>query len=143
MNKTFVPKQNKISQWYLIDAKNQTLGRLSTRIASTLKGKNNCNYTPHQINNAYIIIINAKDILISGSKKSQKLYYRHSGRPGSLKVETFEQLQKRIPTRIIEKSVKGMLPKNTLGRQLFRHLKVYPGTFHPHCSQKPTQLQLK
>nr|YP_007878207.1 50S ribosomal protein L13 [Calliarthron tuberculosum]AGA63818.1 50S ribosomal protein L13 [Calliarthron tuberculosum] len=143
MNKTFISKDDQQVKWYLVDAKNQTLGRLSSQIASTLKGKNNFHYTPDRINNSYIIVINAKDIQVTGNKKLQKLYYKHSGRPGGLKTETFEQLQKRIPTRIIEKSVKGMLPKNTLGRQLFRHLKVYSGNSHPHNCQKPTNLQLK
>lgn len=136
MNKTYIVKQkNTLSTWYLIDAEKQTLGHLSSKIAYLLKGKNKIDYTPHQINNSFIIIINAEKIQISGNKKSQKIYYKHSGRPGGLKTENFEQLQKRIPKRIIEQSVKGMLPKNILGRKLFKHLKVYTGKSHPHHAQ--------
>nr|YP_010728926.1 ribosomal protein L13 [Lithothamnion corallioides]WEA77050.1 ribosomal protein L13 [Lithothamnion corallioides] len=142
MNKTYIPKKNLPNTWYLIDAKDQTLGRISTQIASILKGKTCSSYTPHCTNMSYIIVINAEHIQVSGQKKSQKIYYRHSGRPGSLKKETFEQLQKRIPSRIIEKAVRGMLPKNTLGRTLFTHLKVYSGTLHPHNAQNPTILSL-
>ena len=140
MNQNKQLHKDKISQWYIIDAKDQTLGRISTIIAKTLIGKNNIYYSPHKINNIYIIVINAKNIEVSGNKKICKLYYRHSGRPGGLKIETFQQLQTRIPTRIIEKSVKGMLPKNKLGRKLFTQLKVYPDSFHPHIAQKPIQL---
>ena len=137
MNKTYIVKQkNTLPNWYLINAEKQTLGRLSSKIAYLLKGKNKINYTPHQINNSFIIVINAEKIQISGNKKLQKTYYRHSGKPGSLKTETFEQLQQRIPNKIIEQSVKGMLPKNTLGRELFKHLKVYTGKSHPHHAQK-------
>lgn len=131
---------DKSPRWHLIDAKDQNLGRLSSKIAGVLKGKNSIYYTPYIVNQDYVIVINAKNIRVSGSKKLNKLYYRHSGRPGSLKVETFEELQKRIPVRIIEKSVKGMLPKNTLGRRLFNHLKVYSDSFHPHNAQNPTKL---
>ena len=142
MNKTYIPPKNTTYKWYLIDAKNQTLGRTCTQIASLLKGKGNSSYTNHLINNVFIIVINAQHIQVSGQKKLKKMYYKHSGRPGSLKQETFEQLQKRIPNRIIEKSVKGMLPKNTLGRQLFKHLKVYSDALHPHRAQNPTILSL-
>lgn len=140
MNKTHVPNLNKLPKWYLIDAKNKSLGRLSTKIAQILKGKNNVDYTPHIINKTYVIIINAKSIQVSGSKKVKKLYRRHSGRPGGLKTENFIQLQQRIPARIIEKSIKGMLPKNILGRQLFTHLKIYSDSSHPHSAQNPTKL---
>lgn len=140
MNKTYIPKKSTEHTWYLIDAKNQTLGRICTKIASTLKGKTNSDYTPHFINKSYIIVINAEHVQVSGQKKSQKIYYRHTGKPGSLKKENFGQLQKRIPHRIIEKAVKGMLPKNILGRTLFTHLKVYTGSFHPHGAQNPTIL---
>ncbi len=143
MNKTYIQKQNNKSTWFFIDAKDKTLGRLSTQIASTLKNKYSIYYTPYQINKSNIIVINAEHVNISGQKKYQKIYYKHSGRPGGLKKETFTQLQKRIPTRIIEKAVKGMLPKNALGRRLFTHLKVYYGPNHPHIAQKPIPLQIK
>jgi len=143
MNKTYIQKQNNKSTWFFIDAKDKTLGRLSTQIASTLKNKYSIYYTPYQLNQSNIIVVNAEHINISGHKKYQKIYYKHSGRPGGLKKETFTQLQKRIPTRIIEKAVKGMLPKNALGRRLFTHLKVYSGPHHPHGAQKPIPLQIK
>ena len=139
-NKTYISNLNKSAQWYLIDAENKNLGRISTTIAQTLKGKNNVNYTPYITSKAYVVVVNAKGVQISGSKKTSKLYYRHSGRPGSLKIENFTQLQKRIPARIIEKSVKGMLPKNALGRKLFTYLRVYSDSFHPHNAQKPIKL---
>lgn len=143
MNKTYIQKQNKNTTWFFIDAKDKTLGRISTQIASTLKNKYSICYTPYQINKSNLIVINAKQIKVSGQKKDDKIYYKHSGRPGGLKKETFKQLQHRIPTRIIEKAVKGMLPKNALGRRLFTHLKVYSGPIHPHKAQKPILLKIK
>ena len=142
MNKTYIKKNFSKNEWFFIDANNQTLGRLSSQIATQLKNKNNIYYTPFQSVQSHVIVINAKYIRISGQKKQQKLYKRHSGRPGGLKVETFKQLQKRLPEKIIEKSVKGMLPKNTLGRKLFRYLKVYSGPTHPHNAQKPRPLTI-
>ena len=142
MNKTYIKKNVSKSEWFFIDANNQTLGRLSSEIASHLKNKNSIYYTPFQSIPSHIIVINAKHIRISGEKRQQKLYKRHSGRPGGLKVETFKQLQKRLPEKIIEKAVKGMLPKNTLGRKLFRYLKVYSGPTHPHNAQKPRPLTI-
>ena len=142
MNKTFIATSNK-DTWYLIDADNQKLGRLSTQIATILKGKNDIDYTPHAKSNNYVIVINARHVLVTGNKKYQKTYKRHSGKPGSLKVENFISLQNRIPERIIEKSVKGMLPKNSLGRQLFSNLKVYKGDKHPHKAQKPKEFSVK
>ena len=142
MNKTYIKKDNLNIQWFCIDANNQTLGRLSSQIASYLKNKNSIYYTPFQVSQSHIIVINAEKIKVSGQKKNQKLYRRHSGRPGGLKVETFKDLQHRIPTRIIEKAVKGMLPKNALGRKLFRYLKVYDGPDHPHSAQRPIPLAL-
>nr|YP_010985930.1 ribosomal protein L13 [Grateloupia asiatica]WOL36848.1 ribosomal protein L13 [Grateloupia asiatica] len=144
MNKTYIPTQEskKNTKWYLIDAKNETLGRLSTNAAKILRGKNETTYTPYLENNTYIIIKNAKLIQVTGEKKHQKIYRRHSGRPGGLKSETFLELQKRIPTRIIEKSIKGMLPKGPLGRKLFTRLRVYSGDKHPHEAQQPQQIYL-
>lgn len=142
MNKTHITTIGNSSTWYLIDAQNQTLGRICTKIASILKGKNSNCYNPSLINNEYVIVINSEQVQVTGHKKFQKMYYRHSGRPGSLRKENFEQLQKRIPNRIIEKGVKGMLPKNKLGRTLFTHLKVYSGKLHPHKAQNPIVLSL-
>lgn len=128
-------------EWYLIDAKNKTLGRLSSKIAYLLKGKNHTLYTPNSLSNIYIIVLNSKDITVTGNKRKQIIYKRHSGRPGSMKKESFNDLQNRLPNRIIEKSIKGMLPKNSLGRRLFKNLKIYPYNNHPHAAQKPFILE--
>ena len=143
MNKTSVPSIDSIErQWYLVDAENQTLGRLATEVASILRGKNKATYTPHLDTGDFVVVVNADKIRVSGNKPQQKLYRRHSGRPGGMKVETFEHLQERLPERIVEKAVKGMLPHNALGRQLFRKLKVYKGSEHPHAAQQPQPLKL-
>ena len=144
MNKTITPSIDSISrQWYLVDAENQTLGRLASEVASILRGKNKANFTPHLDTGDFVVIVNADKVQVSGKKSTQKLYRRHSGRPGSMKVETFSALQERIPERIVEKAIKGMLPHNALGRQLFRKLKVYKGSDHPHAAQNPQLLSLK
>ncbi len=135
-NRTFLPKALE-QKWYLIDAEGQRLGRLATAIAMIIRGKNKPTYTPHLDTGDFVIVINAEKIAVTGKKGSQKLYRRHSGRPGGMKVETFDKLIKRVPERILEHAVKGMLPKNTLGRQLFTKLKVYAGTNHPHAAQQP------
>ena len=142
MNKTSIPSIDSINrQWHLVDAENQTLGRLATEVASVLRGKNKAHYTPHLDTGDFVVVINAEKIRVSGKKGEKKLYRRHSGRPGGLKVETFNSLQARIPERIVEKAVKGMLPHNSLGRQLFRKLKVYRGADHPHSAQQPKSLK--
>lgn len=143
MNKTYIKKENEKAVWFFVDAKDKTLGRLSAHIAKILRGKNKNDYTPYQINSSNIIVINAKYIKISGQKKYQKTYYKHSGKPGGLKKEQFYQLQHRLPCKIIEQAVKGMLPKNTLGRKLFTKLKVYAGANHPHQAQQPNPLPVK
>lgn len=143
MNKTYVPPQDSIQRdWYVIDAADQRLGRLATQIAMILRGKNKPQYTPHMDVGDFVIVVNADKVAVTGRKRSQKLYRRHSGRPGGMKVETFDQLQARLPERIVEKAVKGMLPKNALGRQLFTKLKVYAGPTHPHAAQQPEVLNL-
>ena len=143
MNKTSVPSIDSIDrQWYLVDAENQTLGRLATEVASVLRGKNKANYTPHLDTGDFVVVVNADKVRVSGNKPQQKLYRRHSGRPGGMKVETFAHLQERLPERIVEKAIKGMLPHNALGRQMFRKLKVYKGAEHPHAAQQPQPLQL-
>ncbi|MGB1195993.1 MAG: 50S ribosomal protein L13 [Synechococcus sp.] len=143
MNKTSVPSIDSIDrQWYLVDAENQTLGRLATEVASVLRGKNKASFTPHLDTGDFVVVVNADKIRVSGSKPQQKLYRRHSGRPGGMKVETFTHLQERLPERIVEKAIKGMLPHNALGRQMFRKLKVYKGAEHPHAAQQPKPLQL-
>ena len=143
MNKTSVPSIDSIArQWYLVDAENQTLGRLATEVASVLRGKNKPTYTPHLDTGDFVVVVNAEKVKVTGNKVDQKLYRRHSGRPGGMKVETFRSLQERLPERIVEKAVKGMLPHNALGRQLFRKLKVYKGTQPPHAAQQPKIMKL-
>ena len=143
MNKTSIPSIDPCNrQWYLVDAENQTLGRLATEVASVLRGKTKPNFTPHLDTGDFVVVVNAEKIRVSGKKAQQKLYRRHSGRPGGMKVETFNSLQNRLPERIVEKAIKGMLPHNALGRQLFRKLKVYKGADHPHAAQKPQMLNL-
>ncbi|MEB3172116.1 MAG: 50S ribosomal protein L13 [Synechococcaceae cyanobacterium] len=143
MNKTPLPSCDSLErQWYLVDAENQTLGRLASEIAQVLRGKNKPCYTPHLDTGDFVVVINAEKVQVSGTKATDKLYRRHSGRPGGMKTETFAALQARLPERIIEKAVKGMLPHNALGRQLFRKLKVYKGSEHPHAAQKPQVLAL-
>lgn len=143
MNKTYLPPQESLERkWYVVDAENQRLGRLASEVAMILRGKNKPTFTPHMDTGDFVIIINAEKIEVTGKKRSQKLYRRHSGRPGGMKTETFAQLQSRVPERIVEQAVKGMLPKNTLGRQLFTKLKVYVGSDHPHQAQSPEVLNI-
>ena len=143
MNKTINPSIDSINrQWYLVDAENQTLGRLATEVAAVLRGKNKPYFTPHLDTGDFVVIVNAEKIQVTGRKGTQKLYRRHSGRPGGMKVETFNALRERIPERIVEKAIKGMLPHNALGRQLFRKLKVYKGSEHPHAAQNPKVLSI-
>lgn len=137
-SKTYLPPVDSIDKkWYVVDAADQRLGRLATEVASIIRGKRKPTYTPHLDTGDFVIVINAEKVQVTGRKSSQKLYRRHSGRPGGMKTETFEKLQGRIPERIIEQAVKGMLPKNALGRQLFKKLKVYAGPEHPHEAQQP------
>ena len=141
MNKTSTPSLTTIKRnWFLVDAEGQTLGRLASEIANVLRGKNKPSFTPHLDTGDFVIVVNAEKIEVSGKKASQKLYRRHSGRPGGMKIEKFETLRERIPERIIEQAVKGMLPHNSLGRQQFRKLKVYKGSEHPHDAQNPVLL---
>ncbi|AFZ45280.1 LSU ribosomal protein L13P [Halothece sp. PCC 7418] len=141
VNQTPLPNAETLEkQWYVIDATGYRLGRLASEIADIIRGKNKPTYTPHMDTGDFVIVINADKVTVSGNKANEKLYRRHSGRPGGMKVETFNQLQRRIPERIIEKAVKGMLPKNRLGRQLATKLKVYAGPEHPHQAQKPVEI---
>jgi large subunit ribosomal protein L13 len=143
MNKTPLPSKETLEQkWYVVDAADQRLGRLATEIALVLRGKKKPTFTPHMDTGDFVIVVNAEKVVVTGKKRSQKLYRRHSGRPGGMKVENFEKLQARIPERIIEKAVKGMLPKNSLGRSLFTKLKVYEGGEHPHQAQQPEILEI-
>ena len=141
MNKTITPSLETIERnWFLVDAKDKRLGRLATEIANVLRGKNKPTFTPHLDTGDFVIVVNAEKVEVTGKKASQKLYRRHSGRPGGMKTEKFESLQERIPERIIEQAVKGMLPHNSLGRQQFKKLKVYKCSNHPHAAQNPVLL---
>ena len=146
--KTYYPKladtQADKKLWYAIDATDLRLGRMATEIARILRGSNKPMYHPAMDVGDYVIVYNAEKVTVSGNKRTQKLYRRHTtGRPGSMKVETFDQLQARVPERIVEQAVKGMLPKGILGRQLFRHLKVYKGPEHPHAAQNPIEFKFE
>jgi len=143
MNKTFLPSVDSLEKnWYVVDAADQRLGRLASEIAMILRGKNKPSYTPHMDTGDFVIVLNAEKVAVTGKKRTQKVYRRHSGRPGGMKTETFAKLQARIPERIIEEAVRGMLPKNSLGRQLFTKLKVYEGSTHPHAAQQPQELKI-
>lgn len=128
--------------WYLVDATNKTLGRLASEIARRLRGKHKPVYTPHVDTGDYIVVINAEKIKVTGNKTKDKVYYSHSGFPGGIKEITFEKLLAKKPERVLEIAIKGMLPKNPLGRAMYRKLKVYAGTEHPHEAQQPQQLDL-
>ncbi|MEE2984091.1 MAG: 50S ribosomal protein L13 [Pseudomonadota bacterium] len=128
--------------WYVVDATDKVLGRLATELARRLRGKHKVTYTPHMDTGDYIVVVNAEKIRVTGNKASDKIYYRHSGFPGGLKRITFEKLQQKSPETIIQRAVKGMLPKGPLGRAMFRKLKVYAGPDHRHAAQQPIQLEL-
>jgi large subunit ribosomal protein L13 len=124
-------------KWYLIDAEDKTLGRLATEVARMLRGKHKPIYTPHIDTGDYVIVINAEKVKVTGNKYEDKLYYRHSGYPGGIKSTNFATLNRTKPERIIEKAVWGMIPHNRLGRSVFKKLRVYRGTNHPHTAQNP------
>ena len=143
MSKTYSPKSADVDRrWYVVDAAGQTLGRLAAQIAFRLRGKHKPTYAPHVDTGDFIIVVNADQVVLTGRKEDQKVYYRHSGRPGSLKSETARRLRQRRPERLVENAVRGMLPKNRLGRQLYRKLKVYAGPDHPHQAQQPEVIEL-
>ncbi|MBD2677904.1 MULTISPECIES: 50S ribosomal protein L13 [Nostoc] len=143
MVKTYLPPQASLErEWYVVDATDKRLGRLASEIAQVLRGKNKPEFTPHLDTGDFVIVVNAEKVAVTGKKRTQKVYRRHSGRPGGMKTETFVKLQQRLPERIIEHAVKGMLPKNSLGKQLFTKLKVYAGPTHPHEAQKPKELKI-
>ncbi len=142
--KTFSAKPHEVKRdWYIIDAADKVLGRLAVEIARRLRGKHKPEFTPHVDTGDYIVVVNAEKVRVTGRKAEQKMYYRHSQYPGSLKTTSFAKLQKKFPTRIIEKAVKGMLPKGPLGSAMYRKLKVYAGEQHPHAAQQPQALQTR
>jgi large subunit ribosomal protein L13 len=138
--KTLTAKTGQVERkWYLIDASGKTLGRLASKIAHILRGKHKPEFTPHVDTGDYIVVINAEKVAVTGSKLTDKHYEHYTGYPGGLKTISFDKLQKRFPARIIEKAVKGMLPKNPLGYAMFSKLKVYAGPSHPHSAQNPKE----
>lgn len=140
--KTFSAKREEVQRdWFVIDAAGKTLGRMATEIARRLRGKHKAIYTPHVDTGDFIVVINADKVQVTGRKAKDKTYYRHTGYPGGLKSISFEKLLAKSPTRVIELAVKGMLPKNPLGRQMYRKLKVYAGADHPHTAQQPSLLE--
>jgi large subunit ribosomal protein L13 len=141
--KTFSAKPDQVKRdWYVVDASGKTLGRLATEIARRLRGKHKPEYTPHVDTGDYIIVINAGKITISGKKAADKTYYHHTGYIGNMKSITFEKLLAKSPERVLQLAVKGMLPKNPLGRAMLRKLKIYPGAEHTHAAQQPLVLDL-
>jgi len=141
--KTFVAKPAEVKRdWYVVDAEGKTLGRLATEIALRLRGKHKAEYTPHVDTGDYIVVINAEKVTVTGNKAKGKIYYHHTGFIGGIKSISFEDLIKRAPERVIEKAVKGMLPKGPLGRAMYRKLKVYAGSEHQHSAQQPQVLDI-
>ena len=141
--KTFSAKPETVKRdWYLVDASGKTLGRLATEVARRLRGKHKPEYTPHVDTGDYIVIINAEKVAVTGNKFKDKMYHSHSGYIGGLKSINFEKLQQKKPELIIERAVKGMLPKNPLGRAMFRKLKIYAGPEHKHTAQQPQVLDI-
>ena len=130
-------------RWYVVDAEGQTLGRLATEIARILRGKNKPQYTPHVDTGDFVVVVNAEKVVVTGKKAKQKVYRRHSGYPGGLKVTSYEQMMERRPTEILRKAVKGMMPKNRLARQQLRKLKIYAGPEHPHAAQNPQPYEVR
>ena len=141
--KTYTPKANEFEHsWWVVDAKGKTLGRLATKIASILRGKHKPIFTPHLDVGDYVVVVNANKIELTGNKSDQKTYFRHSGYMGSEKHIPFRRMIEKHPDRVIELAVRGMLPKNTLGRHMRSKLKVYAGADHPHHSQQPQKLEI-
>ncbi len=142
--KTYQAKKEEIDhKWYVVNAEGKVLGRLSTELAKILKGKNKPTYTPHVDTGDFVVVVNAGKITLTGKKLKDKIYYHHTGYPGGIKQMSAEKLLAKKPTEMIRMAVRGMLPKNSLGRQMLRKLKVYPGPNHPHEAQKPIALESK
>ena len=142
--KTYYAKPGEVErEWLLIDAADQVLGHVAVKAATILKGKHKPTYTPHVDTGDFVVIINADKIRVTGTKAQSKEYFHHTGHPGGLKSETFEEGMQKHPERLIESAVKGMLPKNSLGRAMSKKLKVYAGPEHPHAAQQPRQISLE
>ncbi|MEE8264610.1 MAG: 50S ribosomal protein L13 [Gammaproteobacteria bacterium] len=142
--KTFSAKPAEVKRdWYVVDATGKILGRLATEVARRLRGKHKPEFTPHVDTGDYIVVINAGKVRVTGNKATDKMYYTHSGYPGGLKAINFERLMAKAPERVIERAVKGMLPKGPLGREMYRKLKVYAGPDHKHAAQQPKALEIE
>ena len=142
--KTYVANaQNRERNWLVVDATGQTLGRLATQIATALRGKTKPEYTPHVDTDDFVVVVNAEKISVTGNKRADKRYYRHSGYPGGIKERTLEEMLRRRPEEVIRLAVKGMLPRTRLGRKQLTKLKVYAGPEHPHAAQKPTPMEIQ
>ena len=135
-------KESVAADWYLVDAAGQTLGRLASQLALRLRGKHKATFTPHADAGDYFVVINADKLKVTGNKGQDKVYYHHSGYPGGIKSENFDDMINRVPERVLELAVKGMLPKGPLGRKVFRKLKIYAGAQHPHDAQNPELIEL-
>jgi large subunit ribosomal protein L13 len=143
LQKTYSPKPGDIQRdWFVVDADGQTLGRLASPIASILRGKHKPMFAPHMDCGDFVVVVNAGKVVVTGAKEQSKMYYRHSGFPGGLSEMSFAEMREKFPERIIEAAVRGMLPKNKLGRQIITKLKVYAGPDHPHAAQNPQPLQI-
>ena len=141
--KSFIAKPAEVERkWYVVDADGKTLGRLASEVASVLRGKNKPTFTPHVDCGDYVIVINAEKVAVTGKKRNEKIYKKHTGYPGGLREITFDKLQQKKPEEIVRHAVKGMLPDGKLGRQMFKKLKVYAGAEHPHTAQKPETLEI-
>ncbi len=141
--RTFSAKPHEVSRdWYVVDATDKVLGRLAAEIARRLRGKHKAIYTPHVDTGDFIVVVNAEKLRVTGAKAEKKIYYRHSGYPGGIYEDTFAKLQQRAPARVLEKAVKGMLPKGPLGYAMIKKLKVYAGGSHPHAAQQPRSLEI-
>lgn len=142
--KTYVATpENRQRDWYVVDADGQTLGRIATRIADVLRGKHKPDFTPHCDTGDFVVVINAEKVAVTGNKRESKIYYRHSGYPGGLKSRTLNEMLERQPEEVLRKAVRGMLPRNKLGRAQLLKLKVYAGTEHPHQAQQPQPMEIK
>lgn len=141
--KTFSAKAESVSRdWFVVDANGKTLGRLASEIAHRLRGKHKAEYTPHVDTGDYIVVVNAEKIRVTGAKSTDKMYYHHTGYPGGIRSISFEKLIDKAPERVLQRAIKGMLPRNPLGRAMFSKLKVYAGSEHPHAAQQPQPLNL-
>ncbi|HJO36254.1 MAG: 50S ribosomal protein L13 [Pseudomonadota bacterium] len=141
--KTFSAKPQEVAhQWYVVDAADQTLGRLASEIARRLRGKHKAIYTPHVDTGDYIVVVNADKIAVTGDKRQQKMYYRHTGYIGNMRSASFEQMIEKKPEEVLRLAVKGMLPRNPLGRAMLKKLKIYAAAEHPHAAQQPQDLRV-